>query len=302
MRGKAESSRAFAFGGLLGTVAAIAAAGVGLAFAGTLAQRVEPEVKMSTEGMSATQQEKLDKMASASLFGQFRSSMADFLWLKVDKYLHSGVELRGLTPLEQEKQNADKVTSQGAWKHRGETTVIPSAERDWRGVFGNVEREVHPYKDMVNHSHRDPKEALPLFRLMTWSNPHFIAGYVVGSSMIAQEKSKTGEAITFLEEGLRNNPQNLEIETALGQMLTAKTKEYDKAVPHLIHALQIAGMRDHKTFTEDEEEAFQDSFRWLVLNRREAGDFASARKVAHEGLKFFPKDVVCNRFLKDYGE
>jgi len=59
---------------------------------------VEPTVA-ELRGMIRAQQDRLEQVASASLLGLFRSSMAprwlldgssmaDFLWMKVDKYLH----------------------------------------------------------------------------------------------------------------------------------------------------------------------------------------------------------------------
>jgi len=72
---------------------------LGLGTSSALADWVRPKLG-TPAAMTRTQQEKLEEVASASLFGQFRSNMSDFLWLKVDKYLHSGVDLRGLTKKE----------------------------------------------------------------------------------------------------------------------------------------------------------------------------------------------------------
>jgi hypothetical protein len=270
-----------------------------LVFCNGVAGRVQPQLE-STAGMTEAQQEKLEQIASASLFGQFRTSMADFLWLKTDKYLHNGVDLRGTTDLEREAGDADKVTSAKgeAWQHNSEeTTVVPSAQRDWRGFIGSIEREVRPYEDMSNHTHRDPKETLPLFRLMTWSNPHFIPAYTVGAALIAQDKTKIGDAVAFLRDGVKNNPQSIEIHTALGQMLTSKQRAFNEAQPYLKQAIALGHARDVKTLTEDEMDAWQNAYRWMVLNRREAGDAAAARAAAQEGLRFFPDDVVCQRYL-----
>jgi tetratricopeptide (TPR) repeat protein len=265
----------------------------------SISAKVQPALE-STAGMSQEQQEKLEQIASASLFGQFRTSMADFLWLKTDKYLHNGVDLRGTTELEKEAGHADKVESAKGEviQHAEETTVVPSQRRDWRGFIGNIERQVRPYEDMSNHAHKDPKEALPLFRLMTWSNPHFIPGYIVGSALIAMDRAKVPEAIDFLSEGVKNNPESIEINNALGQMLTSKVRRYDEALPYLRKSIALAHARDAKTLTEDEMDAWQNAYRWTVLNRREAGDAAAARQAATEGLKFFPQDVVCRRYLE----
>ncbi len=285
---------------------AVCAVGI-LTVGGMISQTVRPKLAPPA-GMSRAQQSKLEEVASASLFGQFRSSMSDFLWLKVDKYLHTGVDLRATTPAEkraaqvEQAQTALSERNAGFRAHHDETTVVPSARNDWRGTLGNVERAVLPYQDMRNHTHKDPKEALPLFRLMTWSNPHFIPGYVVGASMMARDKTKYKDAIAFLEEGARNNPQNLEIESAVGMMYTAKTHDYAAGLPHLVAALTVAEARDKQVLTEDEQEAYQNAFRWAVLNLRESKKMNAALQVARRGLDVFPNDSVCRHFLGQHGD
>lgn len=286
---------------------ATAAVAVAMAGAGSLALRIEPQVNVSA-GLSASAQEKVDKSASASLFGQFRSSMADFLWLKVDKYAHSGVDLRGLTDGEKKNKASDQVASkdggkeQGNREHRGdETTVVPSASNDWRGIYGSLEREVQPYEDMAHHTHRDPKEALPLFRLMTWSNPHFIPGYTVGAAMIARDHAKIDDAVAFLKEGMTNNPDSIEISSDLGAMLTIRKHNYAQALPYLKQSIDNGSRRDRTTLSDDEKEAYQAAYRWTVLNRREAKDPAAARAAALAGLKLFSNDVVCRHYLESIG-
>ncbi len=269
-----------------------------------LATRTAPVVEVSGAGMSPRMQENLEQSATASLFGQFRSSMADFLWLKVDKYLHNGVDLRGLTADEKARQDEDKVrttaedVAQGFEQHEKETTIIPSAKKDWRGILGDVERAVQPYEDMSNHKHRDPQEALPLFRLMTASNPNFIPGYVYGAAMIARDKKKYAEAVAFLKEGEANNPNSIEIKTEIGMFYDAKLREYEKAVQPLTEALVIAARRDPSTLTDDEKEAWQNAFRWLVLSYRYQGEREKAHQTALAGLRLFPNDAACRSQLQ----
>ena len=269
---------------------------------GAVADRVTPLVADAPAGMSAAQQERVDKFASASLFGQFRASMSDFLWLKVDKYLHNGVDLRGTTETEK-KQNANDVASATADGNRAhhageETTVVPSAARDWRGPFGSIERSVQPYQDMAHHTHRDPKEALPLFRLMTLSNPHFIPGYTTGAAMIARDKTKYGEAQAFLLEGGKNNPNSIEIAEALGSLLTLQKRDFAAALPYLRHAVSLGDARDPQSLSADERDALENAYRSLVLNRREAGDAPAALAAAKKGIALFPDDPVCRHYLE----
>lgn len=254
--------------------------------------------------MSQSQQTKLEQAAGASLFGQFRSSMSDFLWLKVDKYLHNGVDLRGTTRLEKEAHAAELVANSknglndGNREHHDETTVVPTPKSDWRGVYGAWEREIQPFTNMSAHEHRDPREALPLFRLMTAANPNFIAGYVTGASMIARDRTKLAEAVAFLEEGAHNNPYNHEIQQALGMMYTGKMRRLREGEPYLIRAIQFAAKREFATMNEDEIDAYRNAFRWLILNRREAKRLDQAREVATFGLRVFPTDPLCQKYSR----
>jgi tetratricopeptide (TPR) repeat protein len=272
---------------------------------GLLAPRTEPVVAEAPAGLTVAQQERIEKVASASLFGQFRSSTADFLYLKVDKYLHKGIEMRGLTPEEQKSGQADAVKTagsdlqQGFKQHEGETTVVPSAARDWRGFVGDMEREIEPYRDMGDHTHASPKETLPLFRLMTWSNPHFIPGYTVGSSLMVRTQPQ--KALSFLEEGEKNNPRSIEVKAALGEMLASHFKRRDDALPKFRDAVALARERDFGTLTEDEKDAYETAYRLLIIVLRDAGRHSEAEQAARECLTAFPGDGTATRYLKSRG-
>ncbi|MBC8143829.1 MAG: hypothetical protein H7Y38_20550 [Armatimonadetes bacterium] len=261
-----------------------------------------PVMSDRPQGLSVAAQTKLDTSASVTLFGQFRSGMADFLYMKADKYLHNGVEIRGTTQAEQKAAVARVQSAKGedaALAHDGaETTAVPAKPDDWRGILGDIERETQPFQDMRAHAHKDPKESLPLYRLMTVANPQFIPGYTVGAAMIALDKTKIGEALAFLREGEKNNPQSFEIKTEIGMMYDTKFREYGKAEKPLIEALQIAEQRDKESLTGDEKEAWQNAFRFLVLAYRYQGKREPARQAAVLGLQRFPDDVTCLKQLQ----
>lgn len=168
-----------------------------------------------------------------------------------------------------------------------------------------MERQIKPYSDMRTHQHRDPEETLPLFRLMTWSNPRFVMGYTTGAAMMARKASGYEEALRFLEEGRRNNPESVEIETAFAFLLM-KGSRFGKpsalaAAEHAERALANLKSKDVRTLTEDEKEAWQEAIRWRVLAYRDAGQREKAILAAQEGLKAFPEDVSCIRLLKEEG-
>src|SRR5205807_6697150 len=84
----------------------------------------------SPEALSRADQERLDKASSASLFGELRGGFGDYLWLKADRILHSGVDMRGLTAAEERDHlrwhasHAKGEEARGNRAHAAETTVV----------------------------------------------------------------------------------------------------------------------------------------------------------------------------------
>ena len=270
-----------------------------------LARFVRPTVAEKPAGMSREQSEALEEKAQASLFGQFRGSMSDFLYLQVDKYVHGGVDLRGMTAKEISRKerhvtSADGVET-GTRQHDGtETTVVPDKVRDWRGVLGDMERNVKPYAPMAGHHHKDPHEALQIYRLMAAANPQSIRAYTEGGWLMNSVKGQGPEvALKFMEQGARANPESIEILSNIGLLLTRYLARYDAGRDVLERGVRIGESRDPATLTPDELTEFQNLFRYLVNNRKYARDLPAARRWARAGLKRFPGDVTCTKFLKD---
>ncbi len=281
--------RHFVFPGL----AVVAATAFGT-WATALAPVVNPPVRVA--GLEAQ-----DSHAAASLLGQFRSSWASWMYLRTDLYLHNGVEMRPLTEGEARAgRKAEESSEKGDEKLHEESivSVVPPRERDFRGVFGDLERATAAYQDMHGHEHNDPKKALPLFRLMTWVDPQFITGWTIGSSIIAMDRSERGttEALRFLQEGLKANPQSVDLLHGIGTTLISRGRRIPEAVPYLERARQT-GLKHLKMLSEGEVEALDQTYRWLALSYRELGHPGRMRAVAREGLQVFPDDKVLARIL-----
>lgn len=237
-----------------------------------------------------------ESSSSASLLGQFRTSMSSWLWLRTDLYLHNGVQLRPMT--EDEKKQGLKATEANDDGHEklmdesAVTTVIPSADRDFRGVLGDVERHISTYKDMHGHEHNDPKVALPLFRLMAWADPQFIPGWTTGASIMARDGTKKADmqAFAFLQEGLKQNPESLAILADMGRMSAVHFHDLQTATKFLTKACQL-GAEHFKNLPEVEKEGLNQSVRWLSLCYRDLGMKQEQQKVLDLGLKMFPDDL-----------
>lgn len=240
--------------------------------------------------------------ASASLLGQFRTSFSGWLWLRTDLYLHNGVEMRRLSEQEiaGDHRGSSSTDNHDHALHDDSliTTVIPSAEQDFRGIFGDVERATSAYKDMTNHSHNDPVSALPLFRLMTWVDPSFLPGWTTGAAIIARDRSDLSldKALGLLREGLAKNPESIPLDGEIGYLLAARRRDFRQAVHHLdrarLHSLERA------VLSEDEVEALPQIYRWLALAHRERGMLAEMYAVLREGVERCPDDAVLLRMLE----
>lgn len=264
------------------------------AWASTLAPIVNPPARVA--GLDAH-----TSQAGASLLGQFRSSSAAWMYLRTDLYLHNGVEMRPLSELEQKAgRQADEAAEDGHEKLHKENvvTIVPSKERDFRGIFGDIERATAAYKGMQGHTHNDPKKALPLFRLMTWVDPQFVTGWSVGASVLTRDTSERGtrEALRFLGEGLRHNPESVELLVSTGQVYATRGKRLKEAVPYFDQA-RIAGRKNLKMLSEGELDALEQAYRWLSLCLRDLGQAELSRAVAGEGLGLFPNDGILKRLV-----
>jgi tetratricopeptide (TPR) repeat protein len=233
--------------------------------------------------------------AGASLVGEFRGSVAGYLWLKSDEYLHGGVRLRPMTE-EEIARGAHRATSgDHVVAHEGfETSVVPAPELDPRGVWGDIERQVKPYYEMHGHKHRDPREAAPLFRFMTWVDPTFVPGYTVGAFIVRRSGPDGPEqAMRLLREGLAHNPESVAVHTEYGRALLG-AKRYGEAEEELRTAIRLG---KQARLSEWDAEALPHAYRWLVLLYREIGRQQDAVAWAKAGIELFPDDPIFERTL-----
>lgn len=248
-----------------------------------------------------------ESSGAASLFGQFRTNTSSWLWLRTDLYLHNGVEMRPLTDAERRggKEAESAHGDDGLHERDDLVTVIPGREHDFRGIFGDIERATTAYKPMKNHTHNDPVQALPLFRLMTWIDPKFLRGWLVGASVLARVDH--AEAERYLRDGLRENPTSIALHAELGALEAGKSKDYIAALTYFDRALALGEKRFAQGVPDpesDEAQGMLSALQWASLCYRELAesgrqlDFdpkARMRAVASYGLALFPDDPVLLR-------
>lgn len=282
----------------LGAVLVAAIGSIG-GWVSTFEPVIHPAVKTESRQVN-------EEQAGASLLGQFRTSFTSWLWLRTDLYLHNGVEMRKLTESEMKSgeeaaHNADH-DDDGLCVDGTTATVIPSAERDFRGVFGDIERATTAFQDMSSHHHNDPKTTLPLFRLLTMIDPQFTPAWVVGGSIMARDHNAYAqrEAETFLRRGLYENPKALTIRVQLGELQIVQRHDLESGAATMKEAIRI-GTLNPRHLDEEDAMALDNAFRWLALCQRDLGDLDGMEATARYGLTFFQNDKALERLRDSNG-
>jgi hypothetical protein len=285
--------------------AVVLAAGL-MTLGGWLRAGVAPHME-APQALSDVDQEHLEQAAPASLFGELRGSLADYLWMKADRLVHNGVEMRALTLSERRRTDrwrasqAHGAETPVARHEEGETTVVPNQEADHRGVLGDLERQIKPYMDMRHHRHRDPGETAALFRLMTWANPRFVPAWVVGANVLAENLNRPNEAVKFLREGAEKNPDSLQIQVEIGRYLFYRYHDGPAAEQYFRHAIALGATRP--ALSSEEDEAWESAHRWLMIQYHRAGRHREAQAIARLAMRRFPQaGYFRHALLRDQAE
>jgi len=133
----------------------------------------------------------------------------------------------------------------------------------------------------------EDKSLMPLIRLVTYLDPHFVQAYDFGGYHLAMNLKKPKEGIDLLQEGLRNNPDSLDLNWEMGYILSEQ-KRYSEAIPYLERSLSLGGQKS--TIDEVGEKKL-----WIVSRLAHAyyaeKDWQKALKYCREWLALEPGTV-----------
>jgi hypothetical protein len=165
-----------------------------------------------------TEIEAAKESIALSLLGQLQLSVGDLMWLKSMEYLHMGMVQRMPTRAEEARghRRSESSNTAAGLGHTEGLNMVLDQERDWRGIFGEIERAVKPHE--TAHKHDDPVELIPWYELAVKLNPTLERLYTLGAFYLADFAKEAGEAREMLEAGLKANPMSFEIHGALGRL------------------------------------------------------------------------------------
>jgi len=256
--------------------------------------------------------------AFAMILGEVRATAADLMFVKTDRYLHSGVAY--VPHLKLDSVNEDKHLA--GCEHGHTDTLIRTTEEDFRGFLGAIERQVKPYRDpSLPHVHGAEEEILPWFRLMTLSNPHYIRGYRVGGLTLARQ-GKWQEALDFMREGIRKNTGHPELfllyqslaafhlqgrtrtgypwgDAWLADTLKAARKAFDLGLKQRPELGETGKRKKDLVWTDDLEEDFCFSAHIIPLLLREEGRLDEALAAARRMHSLAPDYLPIERTMNE---
>ncbi len=92
----------------------------------------------------------------------------------------------------------------------------------------------------------DDEALMPLVRLITWLNPHFVDAYALGGQWLAFHFDRPIEATAFYEEGIQNNPQSFDLLNGAAWVYWRFRHDYPTAAKRAAEAARVATDDIHK--------------------------------------------------------
>lgn len=163
----------------------------------------------------------------ASLLGDGRQMVADYLYVRADVYFHSGYYPSVFDQARQQEEKDSDVS-------HPEETNAPLDEgflgppQDWIDRFS---RHFRPSRHTHLHG-QATAEMLPWLRLSAELDPQRIQSYIVASYFLRSHLGKKDDARDFLRAGLRANPNSPELRYELGRV-------YFENYQDIVHARNV---------------------------------------------------------------
>ena len=248
-------------------------------------------------------------------------SLADICYAKSTHYQHRGIlytfadedilgteinkervkssdGTEGTTSTAAATQPRDSLTTEGETRQAPkDITLIPTKDHDFRGIIGNVEREVKPF-DPTHVEHTKPMEALPWLRLATWINPEHENAWIATAFWLKgtdrKDRRATSQAIQLLERAMAvNQPQPGRVwdKQGLAYMLAhlylIEADDPDKAMSVLEPVLK-RGEEDFARLNDTERDWLEYNFRDAAQAYKKSGRHDKAIENCKLGIALFP--------------
>lgn len=262
-----------------------------------------------------------------AVFRELQFSLADMCFNKSTLYMHSGVRyavvyedavserIQNETEGDQTPDASKEPAGQDGHGHESEAEHdqehedivpwIPPKDQDFRGILGDVEREVKPTTTEHAH-HSKEEEALPWLRLATIINPQHEKAWMGAAATLVEKKGDAGtsDAIALLELAVQINPLQegkaysmYGLQWQLAHYYYMKTSRQDRAIETLERAVE-RGEKDFGRLDDVQQDWLSFCVRDLIQFYRKAGRLDDAIETCRRGMVLYPEDGVIQRALR----
>lgn len=166
------------------------------------------------------------------------------------------------------------------------------------GALGEFSKTLAAYiwikSDFYWHEYKgywkENKEVMPLVKLVTLLDPNQAQAYDFGGYHLAMDLGDVKKGVLYLQEGLKNNPDNAGLNYTYAMVCFVKIKDYPAAVKYAKRAFALSADNLQKI----------NALRVIYNSYAALGDYKNAALYSGMFLKILPSSKVVQEKMKLY--
>ena len=212
--------------------------------------------------------------------GETKALVSDLTYLKADEYYHGGVKHKDLEPhiclFRDKEARREKPEHKHAYEKKHEQEKFPGFN-----ILSRIGSELSIHT--VKHLHgEEEKEIMPWLYYSVKLNPHNVEAYVVGAYWVGSRLGKVDEALKFLREGMKHNPDAWQIYSEAGSFYFHQKKNYIQAVKLYSKAESLMSEKNADEFDKSHV------FTFLGASYEKTGKIDRALEYYRKDVDLFP--------------
>jgi len=221
-----------------------------------------------------------------------RSVISASFMNKVESYFHGGVKIDNCSVdhAADHMLQGEHEHEQGHEQEHGAESSHPKDSLSGFYPVKWINSKIHA-QEHRHLAHKRSVELLPWIVAATRASPHNIQSYQVGSYILSRMVDKSQIAVDFLQEGIKNNPANFELEVSLAEIFFHRVKDKERARKSFERAF-VKSQSLGRELSEEEVFVEMKIYFYLGVMAKERGDINRLREVLQMASKANPSNTV----------
>ena len=212
--------------------------------------------------------------------GEAKALVSDLSYLKADEYYHGGVKHKDLEPhicpFRDKNARREEPEHKHACKKKHGKEKFPGFN-----ILPRIGGELSIHA--VKHLHgEEEKEVMPWLYYSVKLNPHNVEAYVVGAYWVGCRLGKADEALKFLREGMKHNPDAWQIYSEAGGLYFHQKQNYIQAIKLYSKAESLMSDKNADKFDKSH------TFTFLGASYEKIGKIDRALEYYRKDVNLFP--------------